>query len=62
MKRQAAIGVLLTVEVFVGLQARIVGVAELPSLFIGERIAWLQTLAAQGFSMYSHGKRIQPER
>ena len=46
MKRQAAIGVLLTVEVFVGLQTRIVGVAELPGLFIGEGIARLQTLAA----------------
>jgi len=46
MQRLAAVGVLLAVEVLVGLQTRIVGVAELSGLFIGRRIAGLRAIAA----------------
>jgi hypothetical protein len=39
MKRLAAVGVLFPVKVLVGFQARIVGVAELASLFVGDGVA-----------------------
>jgi hypothetical protein len=43
MERLAAVCVLLPVEVFVGFQARIVGVAELSGLLIWDGIARLRT-------------------
>jgi len=35
MKRRAALGILLAVEIFIGREARILRIAELSGLFIG---------------------------
>jgi hypothetical protein len=48
MKRLAAVGVLLAIEIFVRLESRIVGVAELSGFLVGYRIAELRALAALG--------------
>ena len=39
MKRRAALGILLAVEIFIGREARILRIAELSGLFIRNRIA-----------------------
>jgi hypothetical protein len=46
VQRFSAIGVLLTVEIFIRLETRIVGVAELPRLFVRRGIAELRPFAA----------------
>ncbi len=45
MQRHPTVGVLLAVEVFIGLQSRIFGVTELSRFFIGKVVAGLQTFA-----------------
>lgn len=51
MKRLAAVGVLLAVEVFVGLESGIASVAELPGFFVGYGVAGLRTFAALRMGM-----------
>jgi len=48
VERLAAVGVLLAVEVFVGFETGIVGVAELSGLLVGDGIARLRTFATAG--------------
>jgi hypothetical protein len=46
MKRLAAVGVLLAIEIFVRLESRIFGVTELSGFLVGGRIAGLRAVAA----------------
>jgi hypothetical protein len=48
VKRLAAIGVLLAIEIFVRFEPRIAGVTELSDFFVGCRIAGLRPVAALG--------------
>jgi hypothetical protein len=48
VKRLAAVRVLLSVEVFVRFQTRIVGVAELSGLLVGNGVTRLRALATAG--------------
>jgi hypothetical protein len=48
VKRLAAIGVLLAIEIFIRFEPRIAGVTELSGFLVGCRIAELRAVAAQG--------------
>jgi hypothetical protein len=57
MEWLAAIGVHLAIQIFVGLDARIVGTTELSGFFIGIRVAGLRPVAALGM-LCTHGSPI----
>jgi hypothetical protein len=48
VKRLAAIGVLLAIEIFVRFESRIAGVAELSGFLVGCRVVRVRAVAAQG--------------
>jgi hypothetical protein len=61
MKWLPAVRVLFSVKVFVGLQTRIFGIAELTGLLVGKRITRLEPFAAVGTFTRSHNTSIPPK-